>query len=201
MKPSERKITQVSNPYFMPKSIVTDVSDLAIVKITMRFVNQSPKSDAWGQGTGWLIKPDVVVTAGHCVYDHYSNKGQPFGRAVLVRVWSDYNGKESSQAANFRSGIRVATTAAYVADGENHQNDVAVIQLDRPYYDIKPFDTYDVAKKDTKELVLAGYPSDQSYRGETGARMYEDGRQITWDLESTKDPGMLHYDIDSFKGT
>lgn len=185
----------------MLEPIITNGSTLAIVKITMRFAKQPSDSDAWGQGTGWLIRPDVVVTAGHCVYDHYSNKGQPFGRAVLIRVWSDYNGKDSSKASNFRSGIRVATTAAYVQDGENHQNDVAVIQLDRPYYDIEPFETSDALAKDTKELVLAGYPSDKSYHGETGAQMYEDGREVTWDLEDTKDPGMLHYDIDSYNGT
>ena len=37
---------------------------LAIVKLFIRYEFMKPNS--WSMGTGWLISPDVLVTAGHC---------------------------------------------------------------------------------------------------------------------------------------
>ena len=63
---------------------------IAIVKIQSRF--HYPNGDeAWMMGTGWLIRPDLLVTAGHVVYD----KGYSFGVATQIKCYIGYNGAGS----------------------------------------------------------------------------------------------------------
>lgn len=40
--------------------------------------------DRWAMATGWLVRPDIIVTAGHCAYDWGSGK---LGRAVRVKAY------------------------------------------------------------------------------------------------------------------
>ena len=40
-------------------------------------------------GTGWLIAPDLLVTAGHCAYDQVN------GQVQEIKAYVGYKGKES----------------------------------------------------------------------------------------------------------
>ncbi|KAF5673546.1 ATP synthase F1 [Fusarium circinatum] len=61
----------------------------SIVKLQIKFEKQLSSDNRWAQGTGWLIASDLVITAGHCTYDHTYN----FGKAVKIRAYIGYNGK------------------------------------------------------------------------------------------------------------
>lgn len=54
-----------------PKSFnkLTEEFTAAIVKLQMRYEGQGKDSTGWYMGTGWLIAPDIMVTAGHNVYN------------------------------------------------------------------------------------------------------------------------------------
>ena len=65
---------------------------IAIVKIQVKF--NSPNGDPeslWMMSTGWLIRPDLVVTAGHVVYD----KGYGLGQVTEIQCYIGYNGIDS----------------------------------------------------------------------------------------------------------
>jgi hypothetical protein len=47
-------------------------SSIAIVKLFLKYENQ-PASAKWPIATGWLIRPDLLVTAGHCAFDWSHN--------------------------------------------------------------------------------------------------------------------------------
>lgn len=64
--------------------------DIAISKIQSRFRDQDGK-DIWMMGTGWLIRNDLLVTAGHVVYD----KAYGYGAASQIKCYIGYNGEDS----------------------------------------------------------------------------------------------------------
>ena len=72
---------------------------LAIVKLFLRY--EFGGADQWAHGTGWLIRPDILVTAGHCAYDW----GHRLGRAVEVKAYIGYKGRDQLNDPNvqFRS--------------------------------------------------------------------------------------------------
>ncbi len=57
----------------------------AIVKLLLRFGNK------WQMGTGWLIRNDILVTAGHCAYDHTND----YGPVQEVKAYIGFEGKAS----------------------------------------------------------------------------------------------------------
>lgn len=67
-------------------------------------------------GTGWLISPTLIVTAGHCVVEH--------GHALkYIKVYFCYSGSESIDNAEstYRYGIRVAIPSEFLkADAATH---------------------------------------------------------------------------------
>ena len=67
--------------------------------------------------TGWLIRPDLLVTAGHCAYDWN------LGRATEVKAYIGYNGKASVGTSNvqFRSGAKVVITGGWLRSRENRR--------------------------------------------------------------------------------
>lgn len=67
----------------------------------IRYENQ-PNDNNWGMGTGWLIRPDLLVTAGHCAYDFGEER---YGRATIVKAYMGYSGKFTypSKASPFQT--------------------------------------------------------------------------------------------------
>ena len=152
-------------------------------------------------GTGWLIRPDLLVTAGHCAYDWSQLNGAGFGRANEVKAYIGYNGKASigTNDVQFRSGVKIVTTEGWLRSGNNRHNDVAFIQLDRPFEGIAPFTFSQTAGNGNEVIGVVGYPGDKRYNKENGAQMYEEFQNVKWDLDTAANH-MLEYRINTYKG-
>ncbi|RAH43094.1 trypsin-like serine peptidase [Aspergillus brunneoviolaceus CBS 621.78] len=154
----------------------------SIVKLFMHYAGQSPNDTRYAMGTGWLIRDDLLVTAGHCAFDWKEG----FGRANEVKAYIGYNGKGSidSPSANvqFRHGVRIVTTEGWLHSSSNRHNDFS----DTP-----------VAGSDS--IGVVGYPGDMRYKGEPGAQMYEEFKAVQWNRQAAANH-MLEYRIDTYKG-
>ncbi|KAF9766740.1 hypothetical protein IL306_000813 [Fusarium sp. DS 682] len=145
----------------------------------MRFEKQLYSDPRWAQGTGWLIAPNLVVTAGHCAFDHTYNFGK---------------------AAKFRRGVKIVTPKEWITNDINRANDVSMIWLEKPFEMIVPI-TYNPTPTfvNNSDLGVVGYPSDKTLEDEPGAQMYEMFKNTTCDLSKTS-LNMLEYTISSAAG-
>lgn len=166
----------------------------------MKYEGQAEDDPSYAMGTGWLIKDDLLVTAGHCAFDHQYG----YGRAVEVKAYVGYYGRESveNDKANvqFRHGVTIATTKGWINSDANRANDVSFIRLDRAFRNVVPFKweatpvtAYSV------DLGVVGYPADQKKGDEHGAEMYEMFLESSFDLRSTPS-NMLEYQISTYAG-
>jgi V8-like Glu-specific endopeptidase len=171
----------------------------AIVKLQMRYQNQDENDPSWGMGTGWLIRDDLLVTAGHCVYDWANG----YGPIVAIKAYIGYNGKASivsDPSVQFRLGKRVTTTAEWLSSRENRNNDVAFVQLDRPFTgNLRTFSYEATPSEGVDFLGVVGYPGDKELKGERGALMYEEFTSVKFNLD-TNPLHMLNYKISTFGG-
>ncbi|KAF5976828.1 hypothetical protein FBULB1_6782 [Fusarium bulbicola] len=165
----------------------------SIVKLQIKFEKQVSSDTRWAQGTGWLISNDLIITAGHCTYDHTYN----FGKAVKIRAYIGYNGKESigKPGVQFRQGRKIVTPMEWTTSDINRANDVSLILLDTPFNSVAPinYNPTAAAFKDWK-LGVVGYPDDRTLDDEPGAQMYEMFKETTCDLSKTS-LNMLEYTI------
>ncbi|KAK1974680.1 hypothetical protein LZ30DRAFT_764640 [Colletotrichum cereale] len=85
-----------------------------VVKIFTRFDDVKKGTSMWMMGTGWLVRPDLLVTAGHVVYDW--NKG--LGESQEIRCYIGYNGRASigEPYVQSRSATKIVTTAEWLSD-------------------------------------------------------------------------------------
>ncbi len=169
----------------------------AIVKLFTHYEFQKPGS--WAMGTGWLIKPDIFVTAGHCSYDW----GHKLGRATEVKAYVGYDGRQSEKDPNvqFRQVKRIVTTEGWVKTKGQKSFDVSFMQVDKPFTGITPVKFEETPSHGSLVLGVVGYPGDLSDKvtGEKGAHMYECFLPTEFDL-STQADTMLEYQIDTFGG-
>ncbi|KAF5534343.1 glutamyl endopeptidase [Fusarium mexicanum] len=156
----------------------------SIVKLQIKFEKQVSSDTRWAQGTGWLIANDLVITAGHCTFDHTYN----FGKAVKIRAYIGYNGKESigKPDVQFRQGRKIVTTMKWTTSDINRANDVGLILLDTPFNSVEPinYNPTAVAFKNWK-LGVVGYPDDRTLDDEPGAQMYKMFKETTCDISKT----------------
>ncbi|KAI0546553.1 trypsin-like serine protease [Xylaria curta] len=181
----------------------------AIVKLQMRYEKQDPANPAWAMGTGWLISPDTLVTAGHNVYS-WAGGEEGLGRAVLIRCYIGYHGRDSidSPIVQRRYAKTIVTTAEWLTSKDNRHRDVAFIQLDRPFEGNLRLFSYKPTPKVGDEMIgVVGYPADKSVvdkdgREEKGALMYEMFNDVQYNLEDKKNNAlqMLKYRISTFGG-
>jgi V8-like Glu-specific endopeptidase len=133
---------------------------------------------------GWLIKDDIMVTAGHCAFD-WAHK---MGRLTHVKAYIGYYGKESigKTGVQFRQGKRVVTTSEWLTFAER-AHDVSCIQLMTP------------PLSGSTKLGVVGYPGDlKNAGGEPGAEMYKMFLDTDYDLTQSTDR-MLQYAIDTYR--
>ena len=176
---------------------ITDDFCVAIVKLFIHYEFQKP--GGWAMGTGWLIKPDVFVTAGHCSYD-WSHK---LGRATEVKAYIGYDGHQSEKdsSVQFRHVKKIVTTEGWVKTKGQKSFDVSFMQVDAPFTGITPVRYEETPSQGSFMLGVVGYPGDLSDKGtgEKGAHMYEMFLPTDFDL-STQADTMLEYQIDTFGG-
>jgi V8-like Glu-specific endopeptidase len=167
----------------------------------MRYEFQANNDTRYAMGTGWLIRPNLLVTAGHCAFDWSQRNGKGFGRAIEVKAYIGYNGKDSINSPNveFRHGHRIVTTQGWLKSGENRQNDVSFIELDSAFTNLVPLKFSQTPVKGGEFLGVVGYPGDMKLKGERGAQMYEEYKQVTWNISNAVD-NMLEYQINTYKG-
>ncbi|KAJ7481450.1 trypsin-like cysteine/serine peptidase domain-containing protein [Mycena latifolia] len=161
--------------------------------------------DWWMMGTGWLVGPDLVVTAGHVVYD----KARGCGAATQIKCYIGYNGAGSVpepaiSAVQPRYGSKVVTTESWIKDNEARPHDVAFIQVHKAFVgNLKVFKFTDTVSPATMRLGVVGYPGDKTFNGEKdgelGAQMYGLFEKTTFDLDAHP-RHMLSYKISIFGG-
>lgn len=191
-----------------PKSFnkLTEEFTAAIVKLQMRYEGQGKDSTGWYMGTGWLIAPDIMVTAGHNVYNW---AGNGLGKATIIKCHIGYQGKESvgKPGVQTRHAKRCVTSAEWLASKENRHRDFAFVQVDKPFTGNLKLFSYGKTPPHGNELLgVVGYPGDRtikdSYgRDERGAQMYQEFDKVNYHLTTdTKAPGMLTYRISTYGG-
>jgi V8-like Glu-specific endopeptidase len=167
----------------------------AIVKLFLLYEGQGKAAKknekSWAMGTGWLIAPDIIVTAGHCSYD-WSHK---YGKLAAVKAYIGYNGKSSIPDASvqFRQGKRIAAPAEWLK-GPSRAYDVSFIMVDSPFKGIKPFKFDDTPAQGNLNIGVVGYPGDK----DNGEYMFEHYLDTEFDL--AKSQRMLSYLIDTYGG-
>lgn len=115
-----------------------------------RFVKEPTTSDC----SGFLVGPDLIATAGHCIEDKKSCKG--FYWVFDYRVERNGTVKDFASGADVYPCKEVITT---VLDKTTKQ-DYALIRLDRPVVGRKPLPVRLSEKvSEQAELVAIGHPS------------------------------------------
>ncbi|KDN68448.1 putative ATP synthase F1 [Colletotrichum sublineola] len=187
-----------------PKDFADGGKFRSIVKIQACFSKRQGES-VWMMGSGWLISPDTIVTAGHVVYDW----GHRLQGATEIKCYIGYSGRASvgTPAVQARSGERIITTAKWVEAAGNRAHDVAFIKVNRPFTGSLrniPFKDTPLSSIGTT-LGVVGYPGDKYLEGqngqssEKGARMYEEFAPTSYDIGKSE-RHMVEYGVSTFAG-
>ncbi|PPJ55373.1 hypothetical protein CBER1_08698 [Cercospora berteroae] len=166
-----------------------------IIKLMIKYA-QKPNSMA--HGTGWLIRPDLIATAGHNVYDWGHNAGQ----AIEIKCYAGWSGASRiNGSVEFRRASRVVTTERWLQTRGSKPHDFALIQVEKPFTNVTPFSFIETPPfQDNVRLGVVGYPAEtRDENGERGAKMFQMFLQTEWNLEKQPDT-MLEYSIDTEGG-
>lgn len=137
-------------------------------------------------GTGWLIGPRTLVTAGHCV--HHPDLG---GWAARIEVSAGRDGEQFPYGTF--TGTRFSALQEWTT-GHVPELDYGCIHLDAPlgertgWFSLQPVS--DAELRD-RTVAIAGYPAD---RGQ-GTELYSHAQKLL-----RVDPQRLYYDVDTFGG-
>ncbi|KAJ4128864.1 hypothetical protein NW768_007386 [Fusarium equiseti] len=149
------------------------------VNLQIKFEDQEKGASHWSEATGWLVRPDLVVTAGHATFDHDYGRG----KAVEVVAYVGHDGKKSitDPSVHVRKGVQVITPKGWIDGDTRRQRDVAFIKLDQPFTDITPFLYAATPDGDHPPVGDIGYPGDRD-SDQTAAQMYDSWNGETYGL-------------------
>ena len=169
---------------------------IGVLKIHVKY-NKNDKS--WTTGTGWLLRNDLVVTAGHVVLAWPRNN-----RAVYLNTYAGYEGLVSVGQGNVqkRQANRVLVLKAY-QDNHSSTHDVAIVKLREPFENIQPFTFCETPEEATNFLIgVVGYPVDKNREdvSDLGPFMYEEFASTSWNLHDHSSH-LLQYQISTFDGS
>ncbi|GJD05095.1 ATP synthase F1 [Colletotrichum higginsianum] len=180
----------------------------SVVKIKTRFGDVDKGTSVWMMGTGWLIRPNLLVTAGHVVYDW----SRGLGEAREIRCYIGYSGAASvgKPHVQTRSATKIVTTAEWLSTkaDRTRAKDVAFIQVDRDFEGNLSLFKYSINTPVAgrgSNLGVVGYPGDKSLRNEDtgenemGAEMYEAFQDTDYDIGKSQ-RNMIEYKISTYGG-
>ncbi|KUJ06758.1 uncharacterized protein LY89DRAFT_678347 [Mollisia scopiformis] len=153
----------------------------AIIKLFVCYERQ-PNDGNWGMATGWLIAPDLLVTAGHVAYDF--GPTTQYGKAVIVKAYMGYTGAVNVTPTNLsRRNVQlqygatfITTTGWLQSAGQAERADVSFLKLAGTFTgNFRPFSYIDTPLSGVAvNIGVVGYPADQqNSAGEAGAEMYQ----------------------------
>ncbi|KAM3433685.1 hypothetical protein MY4824_005811 [Beauveria thailandica] len=172
----------------------------SIVKIQSRWGDE--KTGKWTMGTGWLVREDIVITAGHNVFSA-THKCQ----ASRIQCWIGYRGHALTRdsSVQHRSALNVVTTESWLGQhSDRERRDLALIQVDKAFAgNLRLFRYIDTpAAKANGSIIVVGYPGDkypEALAGETGSWMCEARQKANYDHDSSANH-MIEYDMDTYGG-
>lgn len=135
------------------------------------FLNIKAKDGRWFRGTGWLISPYVIVTAGHCL----TVDGQP---AEEVFIYRHRDGKVDSYQVTSARSFKVMNPNHICR--EEAFLDFGVIFTETPIYAAKYFQMENSQNGECRWLQTSGFPGDRN-KELWGNQMFGvnvDGRRI-----------------------
>lgn len=174
------------------------------MKIQSRFYDPNTKEDVWMMGSGWLLRGDTIVTAGHVVYDCSRNYGAATQSLCNIGYGERASINDLKADVRTRQGLKVMTTLDWMSGTRSRSRDVAFIQVTEPFTGVPhhPLRTATPVQDSNVYLGVDGYPGDRILENkataheEQGARMYELYRK---DLEKHK-PNITDYKIFTYGG-
>ncbi|EJP62707.1 ATP synthase F1 [Beauveria bassiana ARSEF 2860] len=158
-------------------------------------------TEIWTMGTGWLIRDDLVVTAGHNVYsDTYG------GQALRIKCWIGYRGRDlaNDPRVQHRNAMNIVTTEAWRSQSaDRKRHDVAMIQVDAPFMgNLRLFNYINTPSPQISgSIVLVGYSGDKSperNEEDIGGWMYEGRCPARYDLAESSH--MIEHKVDTYGG-
>lgn len=144
----------------------------------------------WGTyvGTGWLVAPTTVITAGHCVFD--KNQMNGWAKEITVIPGREREIRPYDKAV----ATRFSTVDRWIS-AQDPDFDIAAIHLDAPF-DIGPDSVFRVGAFTDDELVgylvnVGGYPATPG-----------GGRELYWAKNRIRavTPQRIFYDVDTSGG-
>ena len=177
------------------------IEKTAIVKLFLQFRRNQGKGGTWHVATGWLIRDDLIVTAGHCLYDHDTEKDSGQGNVTRIKAYIGYNGRNSigDDDVQFRLGSSVSTPAEWLESSDNRNYDIGFVELSKPFDGIRAIRYIDTPLQGDLIIGVVGYPNDKTYKKESAAQMYEAFQEQTFDIQKSKFQ-MLEYKIPTHHG-
>ena len=116
--------------------------------------------------SGWLVSNEIVVTAGHCVYDHTDK----LGALLTAKIYLGYDGPDTEKRKNvaMRYGKSATMPSEWFISG-HPCSDVAFIKLELPFYESAAITYGNTPHRGPRQLGVVGFPGDR----DGGHYMYE----------------------------
>ena len=169
---------------------------ILVVGVLKIHVKYSQNEGSWNAGTGWLLRDDLVVTAGHVVLSKLKK------RALYLNAYAGYHGLGSVCKPNVqkRQANRVVILKAYYQN-QSFLHDIAFVRLREPFENVQPFTHCDTPEQGSSSLGIVGYPADKDCNDarDVGPNMYEEFAHTSWDLHKSS-TNLLQYEISTFGG-
>lgn len=164
-----------------PRPGIVGSDDRVIAAQGFEAVGRLNKSGT-GFCTATLIRPDLILTAAHCVYYSRTKRPIPPDRLHFVAGW------RRGEFVAHRRGAHIRIAPGFVFDAPNSEarlrSDIALIELDRPISrdQVKPMPFESAAKKLrlTVPLTHVSYAKDRAHLPsiETGCIVRQEDAQL-----------------------
>ena len=138
--------------------------------------------------TGFLVKPNVLVTAGHCIADQSDCEN----KKIIFDVLDSSNKMFSSQRKI--KGEQIFSCKKILYHGISSFEDFSVVELDRKIINKKPLElNMDLGKNRPKHVYMIGHPYGLSL-------MYAQAALVSEEQDRAGDNLVFKASLDSFEG-